>query len=423
MKRKVTKLFIIILYVIQFVGCDKIETIVYEDGFESIRLENEIGIARKPNPANYSDYFKILDELPITTNEEENIECDLRCSDLTNLDLSDEFEYLTISDFDDYTVWPSADKLPKMYDIDKIKEYGKDPGLNIRKIHDNGITGKGIGIAIIDQNTLVDHIEYKDNLKHYEEIHMFPNKDAYMHGPMVDSIAVGKTVGVAPGADLYHFSTGTIEILDNDIKTDLQWFSVAVDRVIEINKMLNNENKIRVISFSHGITERMKNYKIAFSAIERARKENIAIFYISDSNDHMVNGLGRNILESPNVLDSYEINYYLHNLDSFGLYDRIKNEIFVPIDARCVASRFETDKYEFQFSGGYSNVPPYVAGLYVLCLEVNSEIDIDEFYEILDRTASNVVFKDGNTYKIANPLNMIEDVKNKSNNSGESNGK
>lgn len=136
----------------------------------------------------------------------------------------------------------------------------------------------------------------------------------------------------------------------------------------------------------------------------------------------MVSGLGRNILESPNILDSYEINYYLYNLDSFGLYDRIKNDIFVPIDARYVASRLGNDKYEFQFNGGSSKVPPYVVGLYALCLEINSEIDIYEFYDILDSTSSEVVFNDGNTYKIANPLNMIENVRNGSDDSGGSNG-
>ena len=51
-------------------------------------------------------------------------------------------------------------------------EIGKNPGLNIRKLHKEGLTGKGIGIAIIDQNLLVDHSEYKDQLRMYEEIHI-----------------------------------------------------------------------------------------------------------------------------------------------------------------------------------------------------------------------------------------------------------
>lgn len=52
-----------------------------------------------------------------------------------------------------------------------LMESGKNPGLGIRKLHKEGITGKGIGIAIIDQALLIDHVEYKEQLKMYEEIH------------------------------------------------------------------------------------------------------------------------------------------------------------------------------------------------------------------------------------------------------------
>ena len=420
MKVKILRIIIVFICIVNLSGCKSEEIILHEDGFESVRLNNKIGIAREPVPMDYKDDFRVLDELPISTNGEITIH-DLRRSDLTQLDLYKELEYLQTSCFDDFTIWPITEKLPQEFDIEKIKEYGKNPGLNIRNIHKEGITGKGVGIAIIDQNTLVDHIEYKANLKHYEEIHMFPNASAYMHGPMVDSIAVGKTVGVAPGADLYHFSTGTIEIDENKIKTDLQWFSVAVDRVIEINKLLESENKIRVISFSHGITDRMKNYEMALSAIERAKKENIETIYVSDSGNHKVSGLGRNIMDDPNLLKSYGINNYLKNLNSLGLYERIKADVFVPIDARCVASICGNDKYEFQYDGGASKIPPHVAGLYALCLEINPEINIDNFYEALDVTSSKVKFEDGNTYKIANPQNLVKYIKKEITNSGGNN--
>ena len=58
------------------------------------------------------------------------------------------------------------------FNPDSIMEIGKNPGLNVRKLHKAGITGKGVGIAIIDQNLLVDHCEYKDQLRMYEEIHV-----------------------------------------------------------------------------------------------------------------------------------------------------------------------------------------------------------------------------------------------------------
>jgi hypothetical protein len=41
--------------------------------------------------------------------------------------------------------------MPQDFDWERIMELGKNPGLGIRKLHTQGITGRGIGIAIIDQ--------------------------------------------------------------------------------------------------------------------------------------------------------------------------------------------------------------------------------------------------------------------------------
>lgn len=93
-------------------------------------------------------------------------------------------------------------------------ETGKNPGLNIRKLHQIGITGKGVGLAIIDQRLLVDHCEYKNQLRMYEEIHVAKGSGASMHGAAVASIAVGKTIGVAPDADLYFVSSDNVSLFD-----------------------------------------------------------------------------------------------------------------------------------------------------------------------------------------------------------------
>ena len=54
----------------------------------------------------------------------------------------------------------------------------------------------------------MDHVEYRDRLRLYEEIHC-SDRVAQMHGAAVASIAVGKTVGVAPEAELYFISRNT----------------------------------------------------------------------------------------------------------------------------------------------------------------------------------------------------------------------
>ncbi|MDF2907329.1 MAG: hypothetical protein K0R34_2650 [Herbinix sp.] len=42
----------------------------------------------------------------------------------------------------------------------EIMENGTNPGLGIRELHKEGITGKGINVAIIDQNLLLHHPEF-----------------------------------------------------------------------------------------------------------------------------------------------------------------------------------------------------------------------------------------------------------------------
>jgi len=158
------------------------------------------GIVRHP-PVTWFMNRGTLDTLPsYDPNSTDSWQVDLRSRDITKVDLHNRLADLHYADFDHQTQWPAT--LPASFNPDQIMELGKNPGLGVRRLHQKGITGKDIGIAIIDQCLLVDHIEYKDRLKLYEEIHLMDTK-ATMHGPAVASIAVGKTVGVAPEADLY----------------------------------------------------------------------------------------------------------------------------------------------------------------------------------------------------------------------------
>lgn len=390
-------IIILILILIQLCSCSKVEEIEYDDGFHSLNPGNKLAIVRKPEADDYKKHFEKISQLPdLESLDELNYNCS--CFDLSELDLTDKYESISKIDFDDFTIWPSEKKLPENFDIEKIKELGKDPGINIRKVHEMGITGKNIGIAIIDQTLLVEHKEYKDNLVHYEEIHMPKDLTAQMHGSMVSSIAVGKNVGVAPDANLYYFATGHIEIVDEGFNQDLSWFADAIDRIIEINKLLDKDKKIRVVSFSQGINSGLKNYKLAFSAIKRANEENIEVIYISDYNNHPCKGIFRDPFLDPNDTNSFVRD---KRNDTFG-YD-----IYVPNGWRTVASQFDVDKYQYMHSCGASGVPPYVAGLYALCLEVNPELSLRTFYELLDKTSKKTISNNDKIYKVANPVELI----------------
>ncbi|MCF6461727.1 S8 family serine peptidase [Clostridium sp. Cult3] len=376
--------------------------IEYEDGYTTILSpEGTIAIVKTPKSDDYTEYFDYkLNELPKDDGTESSH--DLRSKDISNIDLSNELDYLLTADFDDDTKWPG--NIPKEYDIEKIKEYGMDPGLGIRKLHEKGITGKGVGIAIIDQSLLVNHLEYKDRIKLYEEIHI--NSDfAQMHGPAVASIAVGKNVGVAPEADLYYIAETHGVFKKDGFDWDLYWLAKSIDRIIEINKTLPIDKKIRVISISLGIDNpELKNVDLVQEAINRASNEGIYTIHVGAS----IMGVGRDPLGDPNDLNSYTKGYFWRDAE----YRMVKDDILVPMDSRCIASPTGEDKYVFYYSGGMSWAVPYTAGIYALCCQENPNITPEEFNAALNKTTTEVRLGDSNDeYKILNPEALINEIK------------
>ncbi len=187
---------------------------------------------------------------------------DLQSYDLSALDLRNSLNDLLYADFNQRTVWPPAEKMPADFDYQKIMEIGKNPGLGIRKLHEQGITGKGVGVAIIDQELLVEHQEYAERVQFYEEIGAgkTPSTLAAMHAAAVASLAVGKTVGVAPGADLYFISAFSGKCFDTPEM--YHCLTQGIRRILEINQQLPAERKIRVISISRGHMPRSEERRL-----------------------------------------------------------------------------------------------------------------------------------------------------------------
>jgi subtilisin family serine protease len=84
---------------------------------------------------------------------------------------------------------------------------GKDvsavhPGLGLRALHEQGYTGKGVNVAIIDGPLLVDHEEFSGRLVHFEKVGVVNETDLY-HGTTVASVLVGNRCGVVPAANLH----------------------------------------------------------------------------------------------------------------------------------------------------------------------------------------------------------------------------
>lgn len=379
-------------------------------------LYPNIHIERVPSAADYVNFtkFKEIKSLP-QRNLSETFEIDIRSSDISSDDVMNRLEDLIYTTFDSKTKWPK--NMPEDFNPEKVMELYKDPGLNVRELHKKGITGKGVGIAIIDQTLLVDHIEYKDNLKFYEEYGNYKNFAAQMHGPAVASIAVGKTVGVAPDADLYYIAGANGEMINDNYVSNYTLTAGYIDRILEINEKLPLDRKIRVISISKGWSDSEKGYTEVMEAVKRANEKGIFVVSSSleDTNGYNFNGLGKKPLSDSNDINSFiPGSWWAHQAKSW-----LEKGDFVmaPMDFRCVASPTGQEDYVVYVEGGWSWTIPYIAGVYALACEVNPDITYDEFWKLALSTGDTTKLKDNNTEynfgKIINPVKLIEEIQKK----------
>jgi len=352
---------------------------------------------------------------------------DIRGYNLENVDLYGYEDRLFDSTFDSKTKWP--EKLPKGFNPKEFLEFHKNPGLKLKKLHEKGITGKGVNIAFVDAALLVNHEEYYDRVKMYEEIH-YSQEVAQMHAPAVASIAAGKNTGIAPEADLYFIGCENYNIVDNEMELDFTWIAKAIERIIEVNKSLPKDDKIRVLSISAGCKPESKGYNEFIEAIKKAIKEDIFVLTVNMFETYddkfYFHGLDINSLSSKDDIFNYEVTEWekwvskIKHIDELNKYyeeklnmDKPEELLLIPIDSKTVASPTGEKDYVFYREGGWSWCMPYLAGLYALACQVNPDVTPEEFWsEALATGDSRPIEKGAEKFngKIINPEKLISSL-------------
>jgi subtilisin family serine protease len=323
---------------------------------------------------------------------------DLRSFDLSGLDLRQSLNDLMYADFDTQTQWPSTDKMPPGFDWKRIMELGKNPGLGVRSLHTKGITGQGVGIAIIDQPLIVEHQEYADRIRLYEEINVDPTTESQMHGPAVASIAAGNTLGVAPEADLYYIGSwpgdwGTGG--SNNFTYDFRYYARAVQRILQINQQLPEGRKIRVIAMQIGWSPDQAGYDEITAAVKEAKAAGLLVVSSSleETFGFKFQGLGRAPLADPDKFESYEPGLWWAK--EFYAGNQFSDRLLVPMDSRTTASPGGAGEYVFYRQGGWSWSIPYIAGIYALSAQTKPTLTPDEFWLTAMRTGRTIGLKHG----------------------------
>ncbi len=281
----------------------------------------------------------------------------------------------------DNVIWPQ-DIIEKI-NPQQLLEDSKQP-TEMKDVHSRGKTGKNIGIAIIDQRLYREHPEYADRIKHYEAVGTWPQNDTTTpdyHGSLVVGCAAGKTTGTAPDADIYYFAANNwvnknpflkaIEILKRKEILQRKNFNLAIRRVLETNKTLPENKKIRFLSCSWG------------GADDLFVKESNELFAECERNGIMILG-GFYKPRSP----------FIYCDKRFGIDETkpwLKNKIGIPTDSK--TTPYFKGGYYYTRLGGTSSTFPYLAGIFACALQGNTIFFTrpnwqDELFEIMQQTAT-----------------------------------
>lgn len=301
--------------------------------------------------------------------------------------------------FEETTIFKGSETIAS-----EVLERGKDPGLGIRDLHKQGITGKSVNVAIIDQNMLTDHPEFEDRIVAYFDSGCNqPENEGSYHGASVMGILAGKTIGIAPEVNVYYAAAPSWE-------RDAKYYADCLNWIIQRNKELSKSEKIRVVSVSAAPTSEdnwFKNGELWEKAVLEAQKDGIMIIDCRPNKDtKFIFSSYYDIANQDNVTKctpgypDYEMDF---------THEYWKKMLFAPASFRTLAQEFIKGEYcyRYQSVGGESWAVPYVSGVLALGWQVNPKLDPDTMKKLLFETS----WVNDKGLHFINPPDFIEAVR------------
>ena len=278
----------------------------------------------------------------------------------------------------------SYTKLPKKHPFNLDLEKYIDN--NIQVLQSEGITGKNVNIAVIDQGFSLIHDELKECLKEYKD---YQSNSHSFHGlSVVDSLA-GKSFGIAPKSNIYFYGHREADI-DLICKDTIS----ALKEIYEKNLKGANIKIVNISGYAHTLSNEY--------AIIKEKLKNTGC-YIIDSPI-----FGENFTCINERTNGEKTKYYFSKwqLEKPENWHILKSKIAIPFTGITPLWNTEHD-YKIGGDTSYSWAIPRLSGIYALCLQLKPKMTLDELLELIIETKN--ITEDG--IQIINPQGMIEKLK------------
>ena len=231
--------------------------------------------------------------------------------------------------------------------------------------------------------------------------------ESSMHGPAVASIAVGKTVGVAPKADLYYFAAPFR--VDEEGRFDARPITETLQKILLLNTKLPEGKQIMIVSISRGFGPNDIGAEQFQQVLKEMEQRGIVVFTTGSeilplSRAHATDDADDNAAYTRGATWWPEEEF---------IYYKTTKDVLLPIDYRVTAAPNGNKDYVAYQNGGMSWAAPYAAGLYALGLQVYPDLTLELFLKTVRETSAvtQVQGPSGKRYPahhLIQPVKLIE---------------
>lgn len=290
--------------------------------------------------------------------------------DLSDKDLSSvSLEVLSRVAFSSTTIWPTQSKLPKGFNPQSILKYTSTTSDSVIKLHNQGIDGKGITIAVIDNRFQGEnHIEFENSKLIKATLKSAHLGDYHFHMEDVLAKLCGKNLGIAPKSKVLYYEVADEEDCSFDVLNALK----------DIKTRILQGEEIRIVSFSYSLTNEESPFefeKECLAIVEELRNLKCEVIDSTRFGENFF-CCGTTFLNIEDKIDGYTTASFSKGKP---YEDKVKDKINILCSGRTIPEFCSNTGYKYESIDCFSWTIPQCVGYYALCLQINPILDFEEF--------------------------------------------